>query len=116
MSNFTQFRSLPKNDIDIVMGDLNIKVGGSDSTLLGLPIRSYDVDNRNKNGQRLADFYTFHCLITSGPLFGNIACHKVSSVSTNRQRTSNQIKHTLIFLMILRSKRSAEFDFHRGHY
>ena len=83
---------VPKQDIVILMGDINAKVGrdnrGKESVM-----GQHGADAiMNENGELLTDFCKANEMDIGASLFPHKECHKVTWVSLDR-RTQNQIKH-----------------------
>ena len=83
-----------KNDIVIVMGDLNAKVGW-DNTGYERTMGSHGVGTRNENGERLCDFCPLNGLVITGTLFPHKDIHKRTYMSRDH-RVTNQIDHLVI--------------------
>lgn len=101
-----------QSDINIVMGDLNAKVG-KDNTGRESCMGKHGVGVINDNGGRLADFCTENKLVIGGTLFPHKDCHKITWVSPGGQH-KNQIDHICISkkwrrsLEDVRNKRGAD--------
>ena len=87
-----KYDSCPSNDIKIVLGDWNPKVG-REEIYQGV-IGRHSI-NTNNNGQRLADFVTAKNMVVSSTCFPHKDIHKHTWRSPDRQ-TNNQIDHILI--------------------
>ena len=83
-----------KNDITIVMGDLNAKVG-RDNSGFERTMGVHGLGIRNDNGERLCEFGQLNGLVIVGTLFPHKEIHKAAWVSADG-RTRNQIDHLLI--------------------
>lgn len=57
--------------------NLNAKVG-FDKTSLGHVMRKHGLGDRSDNGNRFADFCSFHRLVIAGKLFEHKGCYKIS--------------------------------------
>ena len=83
-----------RNDIVVVMGDFNAKVGGDNGGYESC-IGRHGMGNKNDNGERLCDFSVSNGLVITGTLFQHKDIHKATWVSANG-RVKNQIDHPLI--------------------
>ena len=93
-----------RNDIVVVMGDVNAKVGG-DNEGYESSIGTHGMGDKNDNGERLCDFSVANGLVITGTLFQHKDIHEATWVSANR-RVKNQIDH----LLISRRLKSAVLD------
>ena len=83
-----------RNDILIITGDLNAKIGKGtteEREVLGQHGRGV----RNDNGERLCEFCEMNGLVITGTIFPHKEIHKATWTSPNG-RTKNQIDHTMI--------------------
>ena len=83
-----------KNDILLITGDLNAKVGKGtpeEREVLG----QHGTGDRNKNGKRLCEFCEMNGLVITGTIFPHKEIHKATWISPNG-RTKNQIDHAMI--------------------
>ena len=80
---------LPIRDVNVVMGDLNAKVG-CDNTSLEHIMGRHGVGEANDNGERLQDFCAFNRLVIGGTVFPHKKIHKTTWTSPDG-RTENQI-------------------------
>jgi hypothetical protein len=82
-----------EEDIIIVGGDLNAKVG-QDNKGLEHVMGRHGLGKRNENGQLFVDFCASHVLVIGGTIqvFPHKDCHKVTWVSPDH-KTENQIDH-----------------------
>ena len=83
-----------RNDILLITGDLNAKVGKGtpeEREILG----QHGTGDRNENGERLCEFCEMNGLVITGTIFPHKEIHKATWTSPNG-RTKNQIDHTLI--------------------
>ncbi|XP_072906368.1 uncharacterized protein [Hemitrygon akajei] len=113
---YTQLQAVvgkvPKQDMLIVMGDLNAKVG-SDNTGREREMGQNSLGNMNENGELLTDFCAFNKLTIGGTLFPHRRCHKITWVSPDHQ-SENQIDHVIVrqywrsSLQDVRAKRGAD--------
>jgi len=103
---------IPKQDMVILMGDFNAKVGSSNDNAEHVMGR-HGLGTRNENGELLIDVCSSHNLVIGGTLFPHKDCHKVTWNSPNR-RDRNQIDHICISqrwskaLLDVRNKRGAD--------
>ena len=83
-----------KNDIIIVMGDLNAKVGSNNNGFertMGI----HGLGIQNENGEKLCEFCQSNGLVIPGTLFPHKDIHKATWTSADG-RTHNQIDHLMI--------------------
>ena len=92
---------LPIRDVNVVMGDLNAKVGCDNSSLEHIMGR-HGVGEANDNGERLQDFCAFNRLVIGGTVFPHKKIHKTTWTSPDG-RTENQIDHFCIASKFRRS-------------
>ena len=85
---------LPRGDIQILMGDLNAKVG-SDNTNRETIMGKHGTGTANDNGERFAELCTSHDLVIGGTIFNHKNIHKLTWYS-NDGVTVNQIDHISI--------------------
>ena len=83
-----------KNDIVIVMGDLNAKVG-NDNTGYERTMGIHGLGVQNENGEKLCEFCQSNGLVITGTLFPHKDIHKATWTSADG-RTRNQIDHLMI--------------------
>ena len=83
-----------KNDIIIIMGDLNAKVG-NDNANIEQVMGKQGTGTRNENGERLCDFCHTNGFVITGTCFKHKDIHKVTWTSPDGI-TKNQIDHILI--------------------
>ena len=83
-----------KNDIVIVMGDMNAKVGDDNSEMEEV-IGRHGLGSRNDNGERLCEYCSINGLVITGTCFPHKDIHKATWVSPDGQ-TRNQIDHIMI--------------------
>ncbi len=92
---------LPLRDVNVVMGDLNAKVGCDNSSLEHI-MGKHGVGEVNDNGERLQDFCAFNRLVIGGTVFPHKKIHKTTWTSPDG-RTENQIDHFCIASKFRRS-------------
>ena len=92
---------LPAKDVNIVMGDLNAKVGCCNSSLEHI-MGKHGVGEINENGERFQDFCAFNNLVIGGTIFPHKNIHKTTWTSPDG-RTENQIDHFCIARKFRRS-------------
>ena len=83
-----------KNDILLITGDLNAKVGKGtpeEREVLG----QHGTGDRNENGERLCEFCEMNGLVITGTIFPHKEIHKATWISPNGT-TKNQIDHAMI--------------------
>jgi len=88
------YDSCPSNDIKIVLGDLNAKVG-KEEIYQGLIGKHSMHLYTNNNGQRLVDFAAAKNMVISSTCFPHKEIHKQTWRSRDG-KTNNQIDHILI--------------------
>ena len=104
----------PKRDIQIVMGDLNAKVGEVNTYWKGT-MGTEGLGGMNANGVLFAYFCAFNELVIGGSLFPHKPTHKATWVSAD-SKTENQTDHIAItrkwrnVLLDVRVKRGADID------
>ena len=107
-----------RNDILLITGDLNAKVGNGtpeEREVLG----QHDTGDRNENGKRLCVFCEMNGLVITGTISLHKEIHKATWTSPNG-RTKNQIDHSVVAkeyrssVMDIVVRRSA--DVGSGHY
>jgi len=107
-----------KNDIVIIMGDLNAKIGKNNNgfeSVMGVN----GLGNMNNNGERLCEFCQMNRMVVTGSIFPHKDIHKATWVSPDGV-TRNQIDHVIIgskwrsSVMDTRAKRGA--DINSDHY
>ncbi|KAJ4430487.1 hypothetical protein ANN_22703 [Periplaneta americana] len=86
--------NVKKSDIAIIMGDLNAKVGSSNSNVEHV-MGKHGLGVMDDNGERFIEFCSNQNLIIGGTWFPHKNIHKGTWVSPD-QRTLNQIDHTAI--------------------
>ena len=92
---------LPRKDINIVMGDINAKVG-TDNTNQESVMGKYGLGVSNDNGDRLIAFCTFNEMVIGGTVFPHKDIHKATWLSPDGH-TENQIDHFCISRKFRRS-------------
>lgn len=85
---------VPKQDILIVMGDMNSKVG-ADNTQFEAVMGKHGLGERNENGEYLIEFCLQNNLIIGGTFFPHKSIHKATWYSPDGV-TRNQIDHFAI--------------------
>ena len=107
-----------KNDIIIVMGDLNARVG-SDNTGNERTMGRHGFGIQNDNGERLCEFGQLNGLVITGTLFPHRNIHKITYASWDG-RTESQIDHLLISghwrSSVIDSRVQRGADAHSDHY
>ncbi|XP_045514082.1 craniofacial development protein 2-like [Pieris brassicae] len=107
-------KGIKKQDIVIVMGDLNAKVG-SDNSNCERNMGKHGLGVRNENGERFIEFCQHHDLTIGGTLFIHRDVHKYTWNSPDGS-TKNQIDHLAISskwrssLLDVRNRRGADID------
>ncbi|VDP69494.1 unnamed protein product [Schistosoma curassoni] len=79
----------PRNDLTILMSDLNAKVGNEDI------MRRHGLGERNENGGRFANLCAFNKLVIGGTIFPHKRIHKATWISPDHTK-ENQIDHICI--------------------
>ena len=110
--------STHRNDVKIIQGDLNAKIG-TDNTDLTTVMGKNALDSvRNNNGERLVDFCITNQLFIGGSRFPHKNIHKYTWTSPDG-RTKNQIDHVMVnkkFLTSLQDVRTMRgADVHSDH-
>ncbi|CAG4945247.1 unnamed protein product [Colias eurytheme] len=106
--------NIRKQDIVIVMGDLNAKVGNNNLNC-EKHMGQQGLGTRNDNGERFVEFCQNHNLVIGGTLFPHKDIHKYSWLSPDGV-TRNQIDHLAISrtwrtsLLDVRNRRGADID------
>ena len=88
------FDKVPRRDMLILMGDMNAKVGSSNTDREG-EMGRHGLGDMNENGEMLADFCAVNNLVIGGTLFPHRRHHKATWISPDHQ-TENQIDHVII--------------------
>ena len=110
----TVTQKLPKRDIQVVMGDMNAKIGNDNDKWKGT-MGKEGLGQMNENGLLFADCCTLNELIIGGTLFPHKPTHKATWISPDLQ-TENQIDHITItkkwrrVLLDVRVKRGADIN------
>ena len=76
----TIIQKLPKRDIQVVMGDMNDKIGKDNDSWKGT-MGKQDLGQMNENRLLFADFCTLNELIIGGTLFPHKPTHKATWIS-----------------------------------
>ena len=87
----TVTQKLPKRDIQVVMGDMNAKIGKDNDNRKGT-MGKEGLGQMNENGLLFADFCTLNELIIEELFFPHKPTHKATWISPDLQ-TDNQIDH-----------------------
>ena len=90
----TLFQTANRNDMIVVMGDLNAKVGNNNTNREEL-MGKFGVGIMNASGERLRDFCSANGFIITGTIFPHKDIHKLTWRSPDG-RTVNQIDHVLV--------------------
>ena len=85
---------IPKQNLCIIMGDFNAKVG-SDNTTLERTMGRNGIGDRNENGQQLVEFCSENGMVITGTIFNHKDIHKYTWTSSDNN-TQNQIDHILV--------------------
>ena len=115
---YQHLQKLPKWDIQVVMGDMNAKIGKDNDNWKGT-MGKEGLGQMNENGLLFADLCTLNELIIEGTLFPHKPTHKATWISPDLQ-TENQIDHITMtkkwrrVLLDVRVKRGA--DINSGHH
>ncbi|VDP59559.1 unnamed protein product [Schistosoma curassoni] len=72
----------PRNNLTILMGDLNAKVG-IDNTGYKDIMGRHGLGERNENGERFANLCAFNKLVIGGTIFPHKRIHKATWISPN---------------------------------
>lgn len=105
------YNSAPENDVKLIMGDFNAKIGKEQIYMDTIGKHSLH-EQTSENGERLIDFATSKNMIISSTCYIHPDIHKQTWVSPDGQ-TINQIDHILIDrrhgtnILDVRSKRGA---------
>ncbi|XP_055622491.1 craniofacial development protein 2-like [Toxorhynchites rutilus septentrionalis] len=103
---------IPKEDIQLHLGDFNAKIG-SDNEDLERVMGRHGLGQMSENGELFAEFCGNNNMVIGGSLVPHRPAHKVTWVSRDG-RTENQIDHICISrkwrrsLLDVRNKRSAD--------
>ena len=89
-----ELEKILKQDLTIIMGDFNAKVG-SNNTGYERVMGRYGCGNMNENGEKFAEFCGNNNLVYGGTLFPHRDIHKLTWVSPGG-RDKNQIDHIAI--------------------
>ncbi|KAH0817858.1 hypothetical protein GEV33_004933 [Tenebrio molitor] len=110
--------SIPKEDIVLLMGDFNAKVGTDNNGLEDIMGKN-GIGEKNENGEMMVELCGLHQLKIGGTLFKHKNCHKITWVSPDK-KVQNQIDHICISeawcnnLLDTRNKRGADIE--TDHY
>ena len=83
-----------RNDLLVVMGDLNAKVRNNDTNRREV-MRKFGIGIMNDSGERLCDFCSANGFVITGTNFPHKNIHKLTWGSPDG-RTVNQIDHVLV--------------------
>ena len=83
-----------RHDMVIVMGDLNVKVGGDNSNKEEV-MGAHGIGTINDNGERLCELCSTNGFIITGTIFHHKDVHKATWKSPDG-RTVNQIDHVMV--------------------
>ena len=86
--------TLPKKDLNIVMGDANAKIG-TDNRGYEEIMGKHGLGTMNNNGERLANMCAFNSFVIGGSIFPHKRIHKATWISPDG-KTENQIDHFCI--------------------
>ena len=86
--------TFPTNDVTILMGDLNAKIG-SDNTGYEQVMGIHALGTMNENGERFADLCALNNMVIGGSIFQHKTIHKATWISPDKA-TENQIDHVCI--------------------
>jgi hypothetical protein len=89
------------NDINILMGDLNAKIG-ADNTGYESVMGRHGLGRMNENGERFANLCAMNEMVIGGSIFPHKDIHKATWISPNHV-TENQIDHICISRKFRRS-------------
>ena len=89
-----ELEEIPRQEVIIVMGDINPKVG-DDNLVVERTIGRHGCGTINNNGERLVDFCADKSMVIGGTLFPHPTTHKFTWISSNG-RDKNQIDHIAI--------------------
>ncbi|RUS69107.1 hypothetical protein EGW08_023132 [Elysia chlorotica] len=106
------FNKAPRQDMKIVMDDINAKVG-TENAGKELIMGKQGVGTRNENGELFVEFCSFNDLAINGTIFPHKTIHNITWTYPDG-RTQNQINHITIgrkwrrSLQDVRAKRGAD--------
>ena len=86
--------TFPTNDVTILMGDLNAKIG-SNNTGYEQVMGIHALGTMNENGERFADLCALNNMVIGGSIFQHKTIHKATWISPDKA-TENQIDHVCI--------------------
>ena len=89
-----KLKKLPRHDMLVIMGDLNVKVG-TDNLSYDRAMGKEGCGNMNENGERLAELCAAYNLVIGGTIFPHRDIHKLTQCSPN-SGDRNQIDHLVI--------------------
>ena len=85
---------LSKNDVNIIMGDMNAKIG-HDNTAFEEIMGKWGIGDRNENGDLFVNFCAMNDLVIGGSIFPHKQIHKATWVAPDK-KTENEIDHVCI--------------------
>jgi len=91
----------PAKDINILMGDLNAKIG-KDNTGCEEIMGRHGLGEENDNGERLKELCAGHNMVIGGSVFPHKRIHKATWISPDH-KTENQIDHMCVSKKFRRS-------------
>ena len=94
---------LPNKDVNILMGDMNAKVGGNNISY-EQGMGRHGLGEINDNGERFVNHCSINNLVIGGTIFPHKRIHKATWISPDG-RTENQIDHFCISCKFRRSLR-----------
>ncbi|VDO53334.1 unnamed protein product [Schistosoma margrebowiei] len=89
-----------RKELTILMGDLNVKVG-IDNTGYEDIMGRYGLGERNENGERFSNLYTFNKLVIGGTIFPHKRIHKATWISPDH--TTEQSEQKIVGIHMVRS-------------
>ena len=95
------FEQLPNKDVNIVMGDMNAKVGSNNNSYEQV-MGKHGLGEANDNGERFISFCANNSIVMGGTIFPHKRIHKATWLSPDG-RTENQIDHFCISCKFRRS-------------
>ena len=110
----TVIQKQPKRDIQVVIGDMNAKIGNDNDNWKGT-MGKEGLGQMNENGLLFADFCTLNELIIGGTLFPHKSIQEATRISPDL-RTENQTVHIAVtekwrtVLQDIRVKRGADIN------
>ena len=89
------FDKAPKNNLVLLTGDFNARVGIQQHRTSGSIVGPHAVDHINKNGQRLIDFYTMNNLCISNTFFAHKPIHQMTWMHPGNKKW-HMIDYTIV--------------------